>query len=172
MTTVGYIRIAEQQLAHDSSGNPIAPQHPDELAWAYELIEPAGRVYGIDADAVLAAVIDNYPLGGSETDRAAARARHAISTARALTAERYAAHRGVVPAHDDKALRTPAWSPLASPLWDCPVRLTLVDVVYAPYTEAAAPVGNVGWLHSRDADSYLLSLSELGAVTVHRAGIS
>ncbi|MEU4607590.1 hypothetical protein AB0F43_31785 [Kribbella sp. NPDC023972] len=171
MITDGFVRIPEHQLAHDPSGCPIAPRHPGELAWAYELIEPGTRVYGVDADAVLAALIDNYPLGGPETARAAARTRHAMSTAHALTAARVAAHRGALPARQDEALRNPAWVPLALTLWDCAVTLTLVDVVYAPFTTAPAPIGNVRWLHSSDADSYLLSLCEAGATTAYRAGV-
>lgn len=172
MITDGFVRIPEHQLAHDPSGHAIAPQHPGELAWAYELIEPARRVYGIDADAVLAALIDDYPVDGSETDRATARARHAVSTALALTAARHAAHQGAVTADQEQALRNPAWVPLALLRWDCAAPLYLVDVVYAPFTAAPAPIGNVQWLHSSEADSYLLSLCETGAATAHRAGIS
>lgn len=172
MITDAFARIPERQLTHGHGRHPIAPHHPGELAWAYELMEPGSRVYGVDAEAVLAARIDHYPLDGSEADRITARVRHAISTAQTLTAARHAAHPTVLSARHDDVLRNPAWAPLTLQRWDCAVPLVLVDVVYAPFTTAAAPVGNVDWLHTRDADSYLLSLVEAGAVTVHRAGIS
>jgi hypothetical protein len=170
--TDAFARIPEQQLTQGHGRHPIAPHHPGELAWAYELMEPGSRVYGVDAEAVLAAHIDHYPLDGSEADRTTARVRHAISTAQTLTAARYAAHQTALPTHQDTALRQPAWAPHTLQRWDCAVPLVLVDVVYAPFTTAAAPVGNVDWLHTRDGDSYLLSLCEAGAVTVRRAGIS
>ena len=104
MIANGFTRIPDHQLAHDHSGHPIAPQHPGQLAWAYELMELGSRVYGIDADGILAALIDDYPVNGPETHRAAARARHALSTALALTAARHAAHHGALPAHQEEML--------------------------------------------------------------------
>ena len=172
MITDGFTRILDPQVSRDHGGHPIAPDHPAQLAWAYDLIEPRGRVYGVDADAILAALIEDYPTSESDTHLAAARARHALSTATALTAARHAAHLGAMSTHQEHILRIPAWMPVAVPQWDCAVPLVLVDVVYSPFTTAAAPIGNVHWLHSREADSYLLSLCEAGAVTVHRAGIS
>lgn len=172
MITDAFARIPEQRLTHGHSRHPIAPHHPGDLAWAYELIESGSRVYGVDAEAVLAAHINDYRLDGSEADRTVARVRHAISTAQALTAARHAAHQTALQPHEDEGLRNPAWAPLKLQRWDCALPLVLVDVVYAPLTTAAAPVGNVDWLHTSDADSYLLSLCEAGAVTVHRAGIS
>ncbi|MFD7161343.1 hypothetical protein ACFV9C_42625 [Kribbella sp. NPDC059898] len=170
--TVNALRIRNDHLVHDHSGHPVAPPHPQALTWAYELVEPAGRVYGIDADAILAAVIDDYQTADPEHEKAAARARHAHATALILTAQHRADHQGTVIDAQVTTLRTPTSRPVTAPLWDCPVPLVLVDVVYAPFTSATAPIGNVRWLHSRDADSYLQSLCEVGAVTLHRAGPS
>lgn len=170
--TVNFLRIRDSHLVHDHSGYPVAPPHPQQLAWAYELLEPGSRVYGIDADAVLAALIDDYPAAGAEHEKAAARAHHAYAAALVLTAQHHAEHHNPLPDVQEETLRTLPWTPVSTPLWDCPAPLVLVDVAYAPFTAAAAPIGNICWLHSRDADSYLLSLCEAGAATVHRAGPS
>jgi hypothetical protein len=170
--TVDFIRIRDSHLVHDHSGYPVAPPHPQELAWAYEFIEPGSRVYGIDADSVLAALITDYPTAGPEHQKAAARARHAYSVALVLTAQHRSEHNSPLTDAQEEALRTLPFAPVSALRWDCPAPLVLVDVAYAPFTPAVAPIGNVRWLHSHDADSYLLSLCEAGAATVHRAGPS
>lgn len=159
--------IQQPHAAHDHSGNVIAPQHPSGLAWAYEVVEPARRLYAIDATSALAELIEGHPAAGDPAGQLQARARHARTVAAQLVVSHRSDHLGALTTSELDTLREAAQGPVDLEVWNCPVPLVVLNCDYAPYTSAAIPRGNVQLLNPSDPEAYLASLAEAGVLTAH-----
>ena len=120
-------------------------------------------------DDALASLIQHY-LDGDDRSRKLARLEHARGVHDLLEQvllERALGTGVPVTADETRQLRAPAWALPTVEVWDCPVPLVLIDLLFAPNAWTAPPPATHSctvWLRPSSAEAYLHSLATLWAL--------
>jgi hypothetical protein len=170
----------------DHAGSPVAPLTPAGLPYRWRLRLAGRSVYAVDADQVLAAVIDDYPTRPSDGDTAAAwarfeetshdaRVRHAFGVIVDRVAEAMVNDRLDVDSErvlQRSAERGPDRPPITRddcPEWAHEVPMILIKDLYNPaVTTRRPPRGNIVFIDPGLADAYLLDLAGLGVIDLEQ----
>jgi hypothetical protein len=171
----------------DHAGEPVAPLTPAGMAYRWRLRLPGRSVYAVDADQVLAAVIDDYPTPPDTADTTdAAWDRYELTCLDARVLHAF----GVIVDHVAQAMfagllepdaerilqrsaeRGPDHPPITvddCPEWPHQVPMILIKDFYNPaVTSRQPPRGNIVYIDPGQPEPYLLDLDRLGVVDLEQ----
>lgn len=187
MATIQPVTVVwDDEQPVDHANAPVAPLTPAGMPYRYRLRLPGRSLYAVDADQVLAAIIDEYPTtpayGASVTrwtsfDETShdARVLHAFGVIVNHVAQAMMA--GLLDPDAEQMLqrsanRGPDNPPITAddcPEWSHEVPMILIKDLYNPeVTTRQPPRGNVIYIDPGVAATYLLDLSMLGVVDLEQ----
>lgn len=178
--------VWDDQHPVDHAGAPVAPLTPAGMRYRWRLRLPGRSLYAVDADQVLAAVIDDYPVRPAADapdaewesfDQAShdARVLHAFGVIVDHVAQAVMA--GLLDADTERVLqrsasRGPGNPPITfddCPEWSEEVPMILIKDLYNPdVTSRQPPRGNVIYIDPGVPGRYLLDLALLGLVDLEQ----
>lgn len=180
MTSNAYVTTTTSLVdpPRNHTGHPVAPRTPWGTPFRYALVERDRRriTWALLPDAILAHLIDDYPLGNGPTRATAAereirriqlRVEHMWSTLlnEAAQAIVEGAPEEVVTVFQSVLDKNTMPTSETVPHWDYPRPLGLPEPFFRD-GRAYPPSGNVVILDARTPEGYLMDLQRLGAVEV------
>lgn len=155
------------------------PRRFDGSYFRFEMICDSGwsRVYDDSIEGLLNHLIPGY-VNLDETQRLAARIRHAVDVQVLLQSQINAIHSDAPRSvSENTVLFAPRHEQPFISEWACEIPLVLVDAFYAPYGDAPRPIStsldvlfssNIWWLRPADSEmEYLRSLHEATAIDLN-----
>lgn len=156
------------------AGTPVehALEREDGSRWYAAMEREEGTIVVADTlTDLVAQLIDDYPLdGGAEAlDARVAFASRVAQSRQAALAFVATAESQFDPAVESEEALTALFADRELPVadvevWGHEVPLVLLNTSYAPYTDVAAPSGNVQWIDPSDEGALLRSLVDLGDI--------
>ena len=185
-TTQPVTVVWDDEQPVDHAGAPVAPLTPAGMPYRWRLRLPGRSLYAVDADQVLATVVDDYPAQPAddaphsswedfEQTSHDARVLHAFGVIVNHVAQAMMA--GLLDADAEHLLqrsanRGPDNPPITiddCPEWSHEVPMILIKDLYNPEVISRQPPrGNVIYIDPGVADTYLLDLAMLGVVDLEQ----